>query len=74
MTYLTQPLELDATALAPMLTLEQALYNTMTEAQQQAAKQYVLARYRFAESQPEPGLSLWDLYRARIFAQVPYFV
>ena len=63
LTYLTQPLELDATALAPMLTLEQALYTTMTEAQQQAAKQYVLARYRFAESQPEQTLSLWDLYR-----------
>ena len=35
----------------------------MTEAQQQAASQLVIARYRFAEDQPEQTLTLWDLYR-----------
>ncbi|WP_415038674.1 peptidylprolyl isomerase [Alcanivorax sp.] len=60
---LTTPLALSREALAPMLTLEQALYSTMTDAQQQAASHYVLARYRFADDQPEQTLTLWDLYR-----------
>ncbi|MBL4571378.1 MAG: peptidylprolyl isomerase, partial [Alcanivorax sp.] len=60
---LTAPLALSREALAPMLTLEQALYSTMTEAQQQAAREYVLARYRFADDQPEQTLTLWELYR-----------
>ncbi len=60
---LTTPLALSREALAPMLTLEQALYSTMTDAQQQAASNYVLARYRFADDQPEQTLTLWDLYR-----------
>lgn len=60
---LTAPLALSREALAPMLTLEQALYSTMTEAQQQAARDYVLARYRFADDQPEQSLTLWELYR-----------
>jgi len=60
---LTTPLALSREALAPMLTLEQALYSTMTDAQQQAASHYVLARYRFADDQPGQTLTLWDLYR-----------
>ncbi|MEH6785236.1 MAG: peptidylprolyl isomerase [Alcanivorax jadensis] len=60
---LTTSLALSREALAPMLTLEQALYSTMTDAQQQAASHYVLARYRFADDQPEQTLTLWDLYR-----------
>lgn len=60
---LTAPLALSREALAPMLTLEQALYSTMTEPQQQAAQEYVLARYRFADDQPEQTLTLWELYR-----------
>lgn len=60
---LTSPLALSREALAPMLTLEQALYSTMTDDQQQAASNYVLARYRFADDQPEQTLTLWDLYR-----------
>lgn len=61
--YLTEPLLLSEDALAPLLSLEQALYATMTEAQQQAASQLAIARYRFAEDQPEQTLTLWDLYR-----------
>ena len=61
--YLAAPLVLSDEALAPLLTLEQALYATMTEAQQQAASQLVIARYRFTEDQPEQTLTLWDLYR-----------
>lgn len=61
--YLSAPLLLSDEALAPLLSLEQALYATMTEAQQQAASQLVIARYRFAEDQPEQTLTLWDLYR-----------
>ncbi|WP_417214721.1 peptidylprolyl isomerase [Alcanivorax sp.] len=61
--YLTEPLVLSEDALAPLLSLEQALYATMTEAQQQAASQLAIARYRFAEDQPEQTLTLWDLYR-----------
>ena len=61
--YLSAPLVLSDDALSPLLTLDQALYATMTEAQQQAASQLVIARYRFAEDQPEQTLTLWDLYR-----------
>ena len=61
--YLTEPLLLSEDVLAPLLSLDQALYATMTEAQQQAASQLVIARYRFAEDQPEQTLTLWDLYR-----------
>lgn len=61
--YLTAPLDLSADTLSPMLNLQQNLYTTMTDAQQAQAKQHVIARYRFAEGQPEQTLSLWDLYR-----------
>jgi len=61
--YLTEPLLLSEDVLAPLLSLDQALYATMTEAQQQAASQLMIARYRFAEDQPEQTLTLWDLYR-----------
>lgn len=60
---LSAPLVLSRDMLAPMLTLDQVLLSTMTEAQQQAAREYVLARYRFADDQPEQTLSLWELYR-----------
>ena len=63
LTWLTAPLALSPEALAPMLTLEQNLYTTMTKAQQAQAAEYVIARYRFAEGEPEQTLSLWDLYR-----------
>lgn len=61
--YLSAPLVLSHGALSPLLTLEQALYATMTESQQEAASQLVIARYRFDEDQPEQTLTLWDLYR-----------
>lgn len=61
--YLSAPLVLSNDALSPLLTLEQALYATMTEGQQHAASQLVIARYRFVEDQPEQTLTLWDLYR-----------
>lgn len=61
--YLTSPLELSAEVLSPMLTLKQNLYTTMTERQQAMSADHVIARYRFAEGEPEQTLSLWDLYR-----------
>lgn len=61
--HLTAPLAMQPDALAPMLKLDQALYTRMTDDQREAARHYVLARYRFAEDQPEQVLTLWELYR-----------
>ncbi|MED5389639.1 MAG: peptidylprolyl isomerase [Pseudomonadota bacterium] len=60
---LTAPLALSRESLAPILMLDQTLYSTLTDDQQQAARHLVLARYRFADTQPEQTLTLWDLYR-----------
>ncbi|EKF75589.1 putative peptidyl-prolyl isomerase [Alcanivorax hongdengensis A-11-3] len=61
--YLSAPLALDENALAPMLSLQQQIYAELTPEQQDRARDYVLARYRFAPDQPEQTLTLWDLYR-----------
>lgn len=61
MAFLEQPLVLDEAALTPLLAIDSLLYLHMTEEQEAAAKQYVLARYQFPGG-PARDLTLWDLY------------
>lgn len=59
--FLSAPLELQEEGLRPMLDIDNLLYHEMTEEQAEAARHYVLARYRFPGGE-EQDLTLWDLY------------